>query len=87
MPKKSTKKTSSIDFEKSLDELESIVNNMEKGELSLEDSLAYFEKGISLARDCQQALNAAEQKVDILMHENGESKLLPFESDSTTDKQ
>jgi len=87
MPKKNPKKTSSIDFEKSLDELESIVDSMEKGELSLEDSLAYFEKGVSLARDCQQALSAAEQKVDILMHENGASKLVPFESDSTPDKQ
>ena len=82
MPKKSIKKSTSIDFEKSLDELESIVEKMEKGELSLEESLSHFEKGVSLARDCQQALKTAEQKVEILMHENGTSKLKPFEPDS-----
>lgn len=62
----------SIPFEKSLQELEAIVDAMEAGDLSLDDSLKAFEKGIKLTRDCQQALSAAEQRVQMLMEENGE---------------
>ena len=56
----------SIDFEKKLDQLESLVNDMEKGALSLEDSLKAFEDGIKITRECQQALKAAELKVEML---------------------
>ena len=56
----------SIDFEKKLDQLESLVNDMEKGTLSLEDSLKAFEDGIKITRECQQALKAAELKVEML---------------------
>ena len=59
-----TKKAPS--FEDSLAELEALVERMESGELSLEDSLSAFERGIALTRNCQQALQAAEQKVEIL---------------------
>lgn len=53
-------------FEKSIAELETIVTQLEKGELSLEDSLKQFEKGITLARACQETLNQAEQKIEML---------------------
>ncbi|BCA96548.1 exodeoxyribonuclease 7 small subunit [Legionella antarctica] len=53
-------------FEKSITELEVIVKQLEKGELTLEDSLKQFEKGIGLARHCQDVLNQAEQKIETL---------------------
>ncbi len=53
-------------FEQSVTELEEIVRQLEKGELSLEDSLKQFEKGISLARRCQDVLQKAEQKIETL---------------------
>lgn len=58
--------TKGIHFEKSIAELESIVMQLEKGELSLEDSLKQFEKGITLARKCEETLNKAEQKIEML---------------------
>lgn len=62
----------SVNFEKTLEQLETLVEDMETGELSLEESLKAFEKGIKLTRDCQQALQNAEQKVQLLMSENNE---------------
>lgn len=59
-----------LNFEKSLNELESIVNDMEQGQLSLEDSLKRFEKGIALTSQCQQALQNAELKVSELIQKN-----------------
>lgn len=70
----------SIDFEKKLVQLESLVNDMEKGSLSLEDSLKAFEDGIKITRECQQALKDAELKVDILT--KGSDKTKPFEPES-----
>jgi len=58
--------TKPIHFEQSMTELDSIVIQLEKGELSLEDSLQQFEKGITLARTCQTILNQAEQKIELL---------------------
>ena len=55
-----------VDFEKNLESLETIVRQLEEGELSLEQSLKIFEKGVNLTRDCQAALVAAEQRVQIL---------------------
>lgn len=55
-----------IHFEQSVTELEEIVKQLEKGDLSLEDSLKQFEKGIGLARRCQDVLNQAEQKIETL---------------------
>lgn len=55
-----------IQFETSITELEQIVSQLEKGELSLEEALKQFEKGITLARKCQDILNQAEQKIEIL---------------------
>ena len=65
-------------FEASLAELESLVDNLEKGELTLEASLAAFERGIGLTRACQQALDEAEQKVRILTGKSAEAELTPF---------
>ncbi len=72
------RKKSGFDFEKSLGELEAIVEKMEGGELTLEESLEYFEKGVSLTRACQKALEEAEQKVRILMDKNGQPSLDEF---------
>ena len=69
-------------FEKSLKELESLVEKMEQGDLSLEDSLDHFERGVQLSRACQQALKTAEQKVAILMQKDGQEETIPFDSES-----
>lgn len=74
MPKK---KTTNL-FEESLAELEQLVEQMEQGELSLEDSLKSFERGVALTRACQKALQEAEQKVQILLEKNGTQTLEPF---------
>jgi exodeoxyribonuclease VII small subunit len=58
-----------IDFEKSLKQLETLVNKLEKGDLSLENSLKNFEDGVKLTRECRQALETAEQKISVLSKE------------------
>ena len=63
-----------FNFEEALEELERLVSSMEEGELSLEDSMKAFEKGIKLTRECQTALQKAEQKVQILLNESGETQ-------------
>lgn len=77
--------TSIADFEKSLDELEALVRNLEQGELSLEHSLAAFERGVKLTRACQQALKSAEQRVEQLV-QNGDGTLeaQPFSPDDAS---
>ena len=78
-----TKKTGEFDFEKSLQELESLVERLEAGDLSLEESLKDFERGVALTRACQKALAEAEQKVQIRLNEQGKEKLQAFsEQDS-----
>jgi exodeoxyribonuclease VII small subunit len=59
------------DFERSLAELEAIVDKLEQGELSLDESLKHFERGVQLTRVCQTALKQAEQKVQILLRKGG----------------
>ena len=66
------------DFEKSLAELESLVEKLEGGDLSLEDSLKAFERGVKLTRECQSALESAETKVEILLKQAGGETLQPF---------
>ena len=75
-----TKKTD-INFEKALEELEGIVESLESGDLSLENSLKSFEKGIKLARQCQEHLSKAELQVQKLIEENGELKTAPLKDD------
>ena len=79
--KKSSKKSLKMDFEASLQELESIVERMEEGEQTLEQSLKDFERGVALTRKCQQALKQAEQKVQTLLDQSEEAELLPFDDD------
>lgn len=68
--------STTFNFETAMVELTTIVEQMEKGQLSLEQSLIQFEQGISLIRQCQQALSVAEQKVNLLV---GQDKLQPFD--------
>jgi len=75
------KKSKTPDFESALHELESIVERMEKGELSLEQSLQQFERGVLLTRTCQQSLQDAEQKVQILLKKDSTSAPVEFEAD------
>jgi exodeoxyribonuclease VII small subunit len=75
------KKLATPGFEKALQELEKLVEKMEHGELSLEDSLQHFEQGIQLSRACQQALKEAEQKVEILMRKNNQDEVIPFHNE------
>ncbi|KTD23793.1 exodeoxyribonuclease VII small subunit [Legionella lansingensis] len=65
--------TKAIHFETSMAELEEIVMQLEKGELTLEESLKQFEKGITLARKCQQVLSEAEQKIELLANSDTKS--------------
>ena len=74
--------SNTLPFEKTLAELEQLVKRMESGELSLEDSLTAFETGIKLTRECQQSLLAAEQKVQILLEENGKLVTNTFDVDN-----
>lgn len=68
------------DFETSLNELETLVNQIEQGDLSLEDALGAFEQGVKLTRECQSILDQAEQKVQVLIEKNGELHSQPFNS-------
>jgi exodeoxyribonuclease VII small subunit len=72
------KKKSSTLFEDSLTELEALVTQLEQGDISLEESLKSFERGVNLTRTCQKALQEAEQKVQILIEKNGTQTLEPF---------
>ena len=77
------KQQQTVPFEQSLKELETLVEKMEQGDLSLEESLQYFERGVQLTRACQQALKAAEQKVETLLIKNGQEEVVPFDSEDT----
>jgi exodeoxyribonuclease VII small subunit len=65
-------------FEKGLEELEEIVRNLERGELSLEDSILLFEKGMSLSNTCRQQLEEAETRVELLIRKGGKMSPEPF---------
>lgn len=70
---------SELSFEKALEDLEQIVEKLEKGGLSLNESLSLFEKGVKLARFLREELEKAEKKVEILLkNEKGEVKKEPF---------
>ena len=70
--------TKDLSFEKAMQELESLVNQMEQGDISLQESLSKFERGIALARHSQQLLASAEQRVKVLTENNGEEQLIDF---------
>ena len=66
------------DFEANLEELEAVVKKLEAGDLPLEESLEYFEKGIKLSEACRKQLEEAESKVEILLKKNGKTAAEPF---------
>jgi exodeoxyribonuclease VII small subunit len=72
-------------FEKSLRELEQLVEKLEHGELPLEEALQTFERGVALTRECQTALQAAQSRVEILIERNGRQQAVAFEADETAD--
>ncbi len=71
-----------VDFEQSLAQLEALVEKLENSEFTLEQSLQAFEQGVTLTRQCQKALSEAEQKVQVLVEQNGQSQGVPFEGDA-----
>lgn len=75
-------KSSVAEFEQSLDELEQLVGKMEKGDLSLDESLQAFERGVSLYRNCQNALESAELRVRLLMDPADPASAVPFDPDT-----
>ena len=75
------RKTASFDFETALETLEELVEAMEEGDLTLEESLKSFEQGIKLTRECQQALEKAEQKVQLLVKQGDEPESEDFVAD------
>ena len=68
-------------FESALEELEQLVERLESGDLPLDEALSDFERGVKLTRECQQKLASAEQKVKVLMEENGQVQELPFDAE------
>ncbi len=68
-----------LSFEEALEALEKIVTELENTELPLEEALKRFEEGIKLARRCHQLLEEAEQKIEVLLKEDEELKLIPLE--------
>jgi len=74
------KKLENLSFEESLNELDTIVQSLEQGELSLEESMSLFERGLNLSQISQVKLQAAEQKVQILLEKNGTTQLTDFDS-------
>jgi exodeoxyribonuclease VII small subunit len=71
-----------VNFETALEELESLVSKMESGDLSLDESLKAFERGVKLARQCQNELKNAELKVQAL---TDDGELVPLDSTSSND--
>ena len=66
-------------FEEALEKLEKITRDLEEGDVSLEDSLKYFDEGVKLAEYCNSKLNDAQKKVEILLKKNGTREPVPFD--------
>ncbi|ARP37488.1 MULTISPECIES: exodeoxyribonuclease VII small subunit [Vibrio] len=73
-----TKKPENMSFEAAIEELDGLVDQLENGDLALDDALKKFERGISLARAGQSKLNDAEQRVSILLHNDENAELSDF---------
>lgn len=73
-----TSQTNSPSLEESLTEISQLVDKMEHSELTLEQSLAHFERGIHLVKHCQKILQEAEQKVQVLMQNNNQETLVAY---------
>lgn len=73
------KESQELKFEEAIANLEQVVEQLESGDLSLEDSLAVFEKGVGLVRYCNQRLSEVEKKVELLVKDkDGQLQLKPF---------
>jgi exodeoxyribonuclease VII small subunit len=83
MPKREQKSTAAAtNFEGQLASLERIVRELERGDLPLEQSLELFEQGVKLSRECQERLNEAERRIEVLLRGgDGSTIAVPFESD------
>ena len=69
-------------FESSLEELERIVRELERGDLPLEKSIELFEQGVKLSRTCQERLSEAERRIEVLTRDNqGRPTIRPFDAD------
>jgi exodeoxyribonuclease VII small subunit len=77
----SEERVASLNFEKSLEELERIVKELEKGDLPLERSLELFESGMRLSSECKRLLEEAESRVEVLTKRGSEVVALPFNPD------
>ncbi|CAM2849619.1 MULTISPECIES: exodeoxyribonuclease VII small subunit [Vibrio] len=73
-----SKKPENMSFEAAIEELDSIVEHLENGDLALDDALKKFERGIALAREGQNKLSDAEQRVSILLQNDDETPLSEF---------
>ncbi len=78
-------KKAAFNFEDAIEQLEELVDALEEGNLSLEESLKAFENGIKLTRECQVALEKAEQRIQILTQENELPEAEPFDLDIDED--
>ena len=76
------KKVENLSFEEALSELDVIVQQLEQGELSLEDAMSVFERGLGLSQVSQKKLQEAEQKIQMLMTKNGQQTLTPFSTEN-----
>lgn len=75
-------KRKKLDYEAAVKELEELVERLEQGDISLEESLKLYERGVLLTRDCQESLQAAEQKVQMLLQQSGQTNLVDFDPES-----
>ena len=71
----------SKNFEEQIEKLEEIVKELEKGDLNLDDSVAKFEEGIKISKECNKILESAEKKITILVNQNGEMQEENFEAE------
>jgi len=82
-----SKKTEKLDFEKAMEKLEAIVDKLESGELTLENSITAFEEGIELSKYCRKKLEAAESRVKKLIeNSDGEFDLELFDDEGSSDE-
>ena len=76
-------KRKKLDYESAVTELEALVTRLEQGDISLEESLKLYERGVLLSRDCQESLQAAEQKVQMLLQQSDQATLVDFDTNTS----
>ena len=78
--------TDALSFEQAMEALESVVDRLEDGDLPLEDALVEFERGVTLSRHCNERLDAAERRIEILIDQNGHEEVRSFDLDEDEDE-